>query len=1270
MARPLQIHDNPGGDVLSPLSSRLSALLVCLIQGCPESFISFRGWRATKIWLWDLAKEDDSIADVLDAIDLRNMRLEPSARFHHISWQQTMVTLLDTTLYSAMQSEMTERCWAIHSDGAAVATMVLDWCTSSHRPGITKLYIADKILQTWCHTKALDLTSLILDYIDHRGCNDGMGRCPKNDSPWFRDVDRFFYKLVSGFIQAGHFSASRYMQWLVARGGLLSATDVAFDGPYATRLLVELPECFLSSPVDTMRAGILGRAMFDSKEEQTDVAEALSLVDLVTGLPSLLLLPSRAWPSGMAHVMPDATQTCSGADLMPDVRAPLDKLCYRLRLGSRSLQIHVSSWIGRAVRAWVKTEAAHFPLDSFHAIRTILEAAVDYPVLADVVAALTSRADATFLVSCADTVSLHFDIFSALGRLDALFGGLREQLSNVEQEHNFNAAIRPALAALAAVAEQAYGSSQITTQLKCQLAELDRGSTCDACSPISEHLANLLQHHSHIRTEEDGDNRGDHGGQGHGHSHQYHGHGNHQLSPDSETDPMHDEIENLLTSRSSLDHLTMDQIFPLVIKRFEVSWAGTVHGSAKRPRAQHLALLRAFDPAYFDIRMSQWLSTVRSVASRRHLGDAFPLLITLGCIDISTVLDSALSPATTPPSQEPVSHSPPWSSSASLFGVGTYCQEILQFMVNPFATDSGLLFEEAGRFCAHKRRARDEHGASLLSLIRHAVIEYSAHFEQQSQLTSILPLSDSECQFGMLEMLRFLVPRDVGAAMRVLGDKGYDQSSSTLMSLIALRLLTSGPTVTPLVSNDGFWREATPIPCGHLLRFTNDLTRPFCQLKLHLDLVRAQVYDVAESTMGHRLRDLLDELSDAVHESAVPDCMEWANILPHIGDDMVQHFIARVEARLINLVPSPRSQVKLPMGHDKGNSKCSISGAQGVQCASGLLAVLESLAVTHRSPYPEFLQPPSTYHEESSLAVSIIDKLVDMWEILSSRNKCREALTTVVLAHWLPLVLRLVVIHFAPNHAHASTTILGEGSCSVANFTLPHAPPITTAPPSSSFLAPLTSPTTTTTAIHPTHPSWGDVRARMLLVLSALLQELEALHGAGNARLAVALAEHVFDIALLFSNDMTEDVRNTCVRLLRQQGSKDLQPVSSLSSASTSDRRLAYIFSHHRPSSSSEHLALARRNRNPTQTSVRRSAMNTNTASTIATKRGLGGSGGRSAVASTGIAASKKDPGINRTGRLVPFSLRLWEVLNEPTPNVGLNDTTLSLTLFDATKAA
>jgi mediator of RNA polymerase II transcription subunit 12 len=57
----------------------------------------------------------------------------------------------------------------------------------------------------------------------------------------------------------------------------------------------------------------------------------------------------------------------------------------------------------------------------------------------------------------------------------------------------------------------------------------------------------------------------------------------------------------------------------------------------------------------------------------------------------------------------------------------------------------------------------------------------------------------------------------------------------------------------------------------------------------------------------------------------------------------------------------------------------------------------------------------------------------------------------------------------------------------------------------------------------------------------------------------------------------------------------------------------------------------------------------------LSQKERIGGSGG---AEGRGIDIEKE--------KLAPFPLRRWEMLGEPTPNVGENDTSLSLTLFDA----
>ncbi|KAI0021405.1 transcription mediator subunit Med12 [Xylariomycetidae sp. FL0641] len=144
-----------------------------------------------------------------------------------------------------------------------------------------------------------------------------------------------------------------------------------------------------------------------------------------------------------------------------------------------------------------------------------------------------------------------------------------------------------------------------------------------------------------------------------------------------------------------------------------------------------------------------------------------------------------------------------------------------------------------------------------------------------------------------------------------------------------------------------------------------------------------------------------------------------------------------------------------------------------------------------------------------------------------------------------------------------------------------------------------------------------EARARALIVLAGLLQEMDCYP-------SYNLNERIFDIALVLADNMPDDVRLHCVRAVKDH---------------TSDPRIRYLFSF--GPNPAENLMLAHREKPPPGAGIqeRRAAMAMN----------------------LGMLGPFPE-------RLTPFVFRRWEILNEPTPNIGENDTSLSLTLFDARK--
>ncbi|RYP64931.1 hypothetical protein DL769_006487 [Monosporascus sp. CRB-8-3] len=180
-----------------------------------------------------------------------------------------------------------------------------------------------------------------------------------------------------------------------------------------------------------------------------------------------------------------------------------------------------------------------------------------------------------------------------------------------------------------------------------------------------------------------------------------------------------------------------------------------------------------------------------------------------------------------------------------------------------------------------------------------------------------------------------------------------------------------------------------------------------------------------------------------------------------------------------------------------------------------------------------------------------------------------------------------------------------------------------------SYLALLASTSTASAADTTNKASGGEIRGRALLVLAGLVQELDN-HVPTSGPDHNRLGERAFDIALVLADSLPEDARQQCARAVRD---------------ATSDPRLRYLFSFDYHSGPAEGLMLAQRER-PPQTAQERRALAANMA-----MMGLG-------AGAVGMVPE----------RLSPFQFRRWEILSEPTPNVGENDTSLSLALFDARK--
>lgn len=524
------------------------------------NFVSPSTWpKHREALLAVLLPDEDLVQAAYRTINTRNellssIRAPPAAR-------QGLVKMLDSTLNAPVADDLASRCWNITKDPSALARTVLEWCTSAYRPGTAKVYVAHRLLSNWAGY-GLDITGAVLAFL----VVDPMNELVRKTA---------LYHLVAELVRTSHFDPLRYIQWLIARGGLHDPNGVLPDGSAASRLLVELPISALPDSLRNMRGNMLGRASYNVDDEANDIYMAISCVKSALGLQ---------WTA----------DSNSGG-------IPLGKLCKRVNISSRALKSEIGQCLRQTVVLEMERaqgagkEGFRFPTPTFIAVRSILEAAEDFQTLADFIKVALGLFDADILSSCADTLNLHLATFGALGVAKDLFEVLVGKLGSLTQTQGLVAA-RPLLASMALLAPRIPGQETLVTYLNDTIRN-DRSSAVDASSPVSDNMAARIQ-------DEEGE--------------------------------LLDEIEKRLANKTSMDRTTMNSFLNKIIPKIQACWGKA--DERLRAYGSLLTRLRHFDTQHFDSFMTKFVLGIRNPQSRPPLSQIFPLLVSVGCLNFSVIL--------------------------------------------------------------------------------------------------------------------------------------------------------------------------------------------------------------------------------------------------------------------------------------------------------------------------------------------------------------------------------------------------------------------------------------------------------------------------------------------------------------------------------------------------------------------------------------------------------------------------------------------------------
>lgn len=236
-------------------------------------------------------------------------------------------------------------------------------------------------------------------------------------------------------------------------------------------------------------------------------------------------------------------------------------------------------------------------LEQFNAIRDILEAFEDFPILADIVEIFSKSIDVVTLTAATDTIICHFETFSAIGAVHDLFESLYQQHENICGQ---KAPEKPFVESLVDLGRRLLRPERELRKLRAELVLYEQKYATAVCSPISDNMAESLQ----------------------------------------PTEPSFvDEVEQVLFSGTVMEKNTLTKIFKTITERISMSWGSTVVDHPQINFPDLFIQLRAFDQNVFTSLIQGWVDNLLLLKDRPSLIKILPPFICADTIGLNTVLE-------------------------------------------------------------------------------------------------------------------------------------------------------------------------------------------------------------------------------------------------------------------------------------------------------------------------------------------------------------------------------------------------------------------------------------------------------------------------------------------------------------------------------------------------------------------------------------------------------------------------------------------------------
>ncbi|KAI9860017.1 MAG: RNA polymerase II mediator complex subunit [Trichoglossum hirsutum] len=825
-------------EVFAPITQRISELVTTLIISNRECFVIPRVWadyHSTLESSIDRAKPN--VASAFENVWRRNDRLSPPV--HRRSGKsgdtpkRQLIQILDAVRTNLDIDQLSNICTSVIKDRDALVQVLLEWASSPYRVGLSRVYLVVRLLRRW-NRGGMDTDEIILDFLSRSRRNTGI--CSYN-----------VYLLVAELVRSRHFSVTRYLRWLIARGALGGYKTLDPDEACDKRLLAELALGTLPTHVRNLRKMLLEGVGFSVQDEQQCIYRAKSTISA--------LLPGFFDPTDF----PESNE-----------QYPTESNLDSLKFLSRTIKSEISLWLRRQVNLhvvqgvpvgpnnWrdltIEVGISAITVEQFTVIRRILEDFDDFSILADVLKMASSSDNSIVLASVADTVNYHLETFTAIGAANECFEVLLERHRSLKVRR---VAEKFLLVSLFNLASAIPGGGESMQHLAGELAKCDQRAAVAACSPVSDHMTDVLQ------------------------------------STDAD---FNEDIERLLSSGTSMDKHTLARLFETVLSRMESAWGDS------EPQLLSfgllLARLRTFDERNFDDLMSKWVSRLLLTISRPTLSQTLPPLVNSRCVALSTVISCSADLL------DSKSHELDEITAANV------AAETLELLFGGDPDRFSPVDYDSYHFRLEQQRFVAENSRETLSVIRRAIERGStkikgSHQDMLGNLLASVSVSsalrryivhDTANTHSCLILPLTKLPPDGSWRLKQIMDRlleGSNSNGTTLNCYIGLRY-------TPLTQTD--LSEMDPeVQVTKILQIADEFSLPFCQIKLQLIFNSEKSSTSTDRTIGQIT--VTTSFFHAISSAIQNQNFAWADLVSALDDDVARYIREHAEEQLLNSAP-------------------------------------------------------------------------------------------------------------------------------------------------------------------------------------------------------------------------------------------------------------------------------------------------------------------------------------------------------------------------------